>query len=217
VLEGYEWHSYRLALPGGAAGAFELLKVALVLGDGAARQVLARLFEHAETAWLEEAPPRDGTNDLSGADWQALRRRIEESERPDFDAPALDEEELTYQTLVRSCAALARYSVLLTAHRLVDRGLTDGIDLEKLPASTLGATEAWMQTAPKADLRGLFMHAPQALRFIGRHPQCVPNRIPRELDEAGLLARRKGKPWRLHFGPTALQPYDSEGVRRFDP
>jgi hypothetical protein len=216
VLEGHEWHSYRLVLPGGATGVFELLKVALVLGDGAARQVLSRLFAHAETAWLEEAPPREGESDLTHADWQALRQRIEQSERPAFDAPALGEQELTYQTLVRSCAALARYTVLLTARRLVERGLTDGIDPRKLPESTLGVAEAWMQTAPGADLRGLFMQAPRALRFIGRHPQCVPSRIPGELDAAGLLARRNGRPWRLHFAPKALQPYDSEGVRRFE-
>lgn len=217
VLDGYEWYSYRLKLPGGRAGAFELLKVALVLGDGVARHTMAEMLDQAETAWHETAPPgADGHTDQH-ADWDELRRRIEKSERPAFDAPALDDEVMTYQTLVRSCAALARYTVLLAARRLVDRGLSDGVDLTKLPEAALDTTEPWMKAVPKADLRGLFMRAPSALRFITRHPQSVPSRIPRELDQAGLLVRKGAKPWLLHFGPKGLKPYDSEGARLFKP
>lgn len=213
VLEGYEWYSYRLKLPGGRAGAFELLKVALVLGDGVARHTMAEMLDEAEQASHETAPPGADGN----ADWHELRHRIEQSERPAFDAPALDDQVTTYQTLVRSCAALARYTVLLAARRLVDRGLSDGVDLDKLPEAALSTTEPWMKSVPKADLRGLFLRAPSALRFITRHPQSVPSRIPRELDQAGLLVRKGEKPWLLRFGPKALRPYDSEGARLFTP
>ena len=217
VLEGYEWYSYRLKLPGGRAGAFELLKVALVLGDSAARHTMAHLLDQAETAWLDTAPSGAAGDDERQADWHELRRRIEDSERPAFDAPALGDQALTYQTLVRSCAALARYTVLLAARRLVDRGLSDGVTIKKLPEAALDTTEPWMKSVPKTDLRGLFLRAPSALRFISRHPQSVPSRIPGELDQAGLLVRKGAKPWLLRFGPKALKPYDSEGARLFTP
>lgn len=217
VLEGYEWYSYRLKLPGGRSGAFELLKVALVLGDSAARHTMAQLLDEAEKTWLDKAPPGAASDEKLHADWDELRRRIENAERPAFDAPALDDQDLTYQTLVRSCAALARYTVLLAARRLVDRGEADGLNLEKLPEAALDTTEPWMISVPKADLRGLFLRAPSALRFITRHPQSVPSRIPRELDQAGLLVRKGVRPWLLRFGPKALKPYDSDGVRRFTP
>ena len=217
VLDGYDWYSYRLQLPGGREGAFELLKVALVLGDGAARHIMAEMLDEAESAWHETAPPGSDGNPSQHADWDELRQRIEDSKRPVFDAPALDDQAMTYQTLVRSCAALARYTVLLAARRLVDRGLSDGVDVERLPEAALDTTEPWMKSVPKADLRGLFLRAPRALRFITRHPQSVPSRIPRELDQAGLLVRKGGKPWVLHFGPKGLKPYSSDGARLFAP
>jgi hypothetical protein len=74
-----------------------------------------------------------------------------------------------------------------------------------------------MQSVPKSDLRGLFMRAPSALRFIAHNPQVVPSQIPRELDQAGLLIRKGGKPWLLRFGQKSLKPYSSDGIRHFAP
>lgn len=219
ILEGHEWLSYRLRLPGGAEGALELLRVALAMGDGAARHTLARLLDEIPADWLGEAPAGAGAEEDDGAgdDWEALRRRIEEPGRLAFDAPELAPEELTYQTLVRSCAAMARYTVLLAARRLVDRGLADGVDPARLPEPALGVTEPWMQAVPKADLRGLFMRAPSALRYIVRNPRVLPNLIPGELDSAGLLVRKGRKPWLLRYGTKGLRPYSSQGVRRLEP
>jgi hypothetical protein len=217
TLEGHEWYSYRLQLPGGAEGVFELLKVALVLGDGAARRIISRLLNEGEAAWLEKAPPGQADTASLRADWQELRRQIEGAEPPQLDALALGDDDLTYQTLLRSCAALARYTVLLATHRLVDRGLDASVNLAKLPPAVLGTTEPWMQSVPKSDLRGLFMRAPSALRFIAHNPQVVPSQIPRELDQAGLLIRKGGKPWLLRFGQKSLKPYSSDGIRHFAP
>lgn len=221
ILDGHEWLSYRLRLPGGAEGARELLQVALAMGDGAARHTLARLLDEVAADWLGEAPAGEGMAAEEGAgrseDLEALRRRIDEPGQLTFDAPELAPDELTYQTLVRSCAALARYTVFLTARRLADRGLTDGVDPAKLPEPALGVTEPWMQAIPKSDLRGLFLRAPSALRYLMRNPGVLPNRIPRELDAAGLLVRRGGKPWLLRYGGKGLRPYSSQGARHFEP
>ncbi len=221
IVEGHEWLSYRLRLPGGAAGARELLLVALAMGDGAARHTLARLLDQAAADWLGEAPAGEGAAAEAGAgqgeDWEALRRRLDEPGQLSFDAPELAPDELTYQTLVRSCASLARYTVLLTARRLADRGVTDGVDPAKLPEPALGVTEPWMQAVPKGDLRGLFLRAPSALRYLMRNPGVLPNRIPRELDAAGLLVRKGSKPWLLRYGAKGLRPYSSQGARHFEP
>ncbi|MEZ5865367.1 MAG: hypothetical protein R3D25_15360 [Geminicoccaceae bacterium] len=157
ILDGHEWFSYRLRLPGGGEGALELLRVALAMGDGAARHTLARLLDQTAADWLGEAPAGTGAEEDggSGEDWAVLRRRIEEPGKLELDAPELAPEELTYQTLVRSRAAMARYTVLLDGAAAGRSGSEDGIDPAKLPEPALGVTEPWMQAVLKADLRGL--------------------------------------------------------------
>ena len=43
-------------------------------------------------------------------------------------------------------------------------------------------------------------------------PQAVPSRIPEQLDAAGLLVRRDGKPWEIRYGRKATRPYSAAGV-----
>jgi hypothetical protein len=69
-----------------------------------------------------------------------------------------------------------------------------------------------MKAVAHADLRRLFLSAPAALRFLLRNPQVRPVRIPQELDAAGLLLRRDGKPWEIHYSRKATRPYSAAGV-----
>ena len=53
---------------------------------------------------------------------------------------------------------------------------------------------------------------PAAIRFLTRNPSMIPAKIPEELDAAGLIERKQGKPWVIRYGREAFRPYGSEGL-----
>jgi hypothetical protein len=117
TLHAQDWFGYRLQIPGDREGVVELLKVTLALGDGVARHTLSALLQQSEEDWLRHAPA--GTVDGQTArQWQTLRERAQYSEAGQDPATSLDAREQRYQTLVRSCSTLTRYTILLAASRL---------------------------------------------------------------------------------------------------
>ena len=217
-----DWFSYRLQLPGGKAGVRELFLVSVALGDGVARDTVQYLLEQGKDAWLAHAPKSDCGDDGDAettsreAVWERLSERLRSASPPADLAPALRAEEQTYQVLVRSCAALARYAILVAVHRLLERGIASAVVRNRLPAPELEQTEPWMKDVARADLRGLFLHAPAAIRFLTRSPSVIPAKIPDELDAAGLLQQREGKPWVIRYGRDATRPYGSIGLNPVD-
>ncbi len=74
-----------------------------------------------------------------------------------------------------------------------------------------------MKAMAHADLRRVFLSASAALRFLVRNPQVLPTRIPDELDAAGLLEQKGGKPREIRHGRQAIRPYAVDGgVKRLD-
>lgn len=213
TLHGLEWFSYRLHMPGGKQGLTELLKVTLALGDGVARHTLSSLLQQSEADWLSHAP--SGTEDTEILQqWQALRDRAQFSMAPDDPALNLDAEQSSYQTLVRSCSTLSRYTVLVTASRLVQQGHTEGLVIEKLPPASLRDPEDWMEDVARANLKGLFLSAPLALRYILRHPELLPVKIPEEFAQAGLIEREGNKPRETIYSHKENRPYGPDGINR---
>ena len=213
ALAGRDWFAHQLRMPGGREGLTELLAVSLAVADGVARHNVSRLFEQEEAAWLRHHPPTTAPDDEDLQRWEELRERVKPykvSEDPLIDLPAADR---TYQTLVRSCASLALYTVDVTAHRLVTRGLDDGVVTENLVQPRLTGTEPWMAEVADADLFGVFLRAPAALRFLVRNPQMLPNNIPGYLAEAGLLQTdAEGKHRTIHYSPDDITPYGKAGA-----
>lgn len=207
VLQGRDWFSYPLRIPGGKEGLIELFKVTVTLGDSVARDILARMLARGEEAWLNHTPPDDGEEKHIRAQWDELRERIKTSE-PQALAPIhILPEEDTYHPLVRSCATMARYAILLTVKRLVANGYHEGVVREKLPEPLLGKTEAWMKEISHTGLKGVFLHAPLAMRYVMRHLESVPPDIPHELDVAGLCQQLNGKRHRIHYSHKGVTPY----------
>ncbi len=211
-----DWYSYRLRLPGGKTGIKELFLVSAALGDGVARDTIHRLLQQGEAAWMAHAPAGEKEADGDKAVWMRLAERLRSTDSPAEDAPALRADEQTYHVLVRSCAALARYAILVTVHRLLERGLMGDVVPDRLPAPVLDQTEPWMKDVARADLKGLFLHAPAALEFLIRNPGLVPGDLPDELDAAGLIERKKGKPRVIRYGREALRPYGPDGLNPTD-
>ncbi len=207
VLEGRDWYCYPLRLPGGKEGLYELFMSTVTLGDGVARDTLARMLVGGEEAWLKNTPPGNDTEqDISGQ-WKELLKRIQASDPQALAQVLLPPEQDTYHPLVRSCATLARHTVLLTVKRLIANGQDEGVVLDKLPEPFLGTTEFWMKEFAHASLRRLFLCAPLAIRYVMRHHETVPLDIPAELDAAGLLQRRNGKRYRIHYSQKGKSPY----------
>ena len=124
----------------------------------------------------------------------------------------LDTREQRYQTLVRSCSTLTRYAILVATGRIVERGHTDGVVLDKLPEPILHEPEPWMSNMTTVSLKGLFLNAPVAVRFLLSHPETLPNRLPDELLAAGLVERRDGKARVRRYSQSDLCPYGPEGI-----
>ena len=121
-------------MPGGKDGLQELFKVVLALGDGVARNTIARLLDQDVTSWKAHAPAGQGDTEGELETWRQLESKLKNAAPANVDAQSLTESKQTYQPLVRSCATLARYSVLLATWRMIARGHTDGVDPDKLPA-----------------------------------------------------------------------------------
>jgi hypothetical protein len=207
ALEGRDWFSYPLRLPGGKAGLVELFKTTVTLGDGTARDTLARMLESGEETWLKHAPRDNDAEQDIRSQWDELLERVRAAD-PQALAPVhLPPEQDTYQPLVRSCATMARYTVLLTVKRLIANGQDEGVVLDKLPEPLLGTTALWMKEFAHTGLRGTFLLAPLAMRYVMRHRESVPPDMPYEFDAAGLLQRRDGKRYRIHYSHKGMTPY----------
>jgi hypothetical protein len=215
VLHGRGWYAFRLSLPGGDAGLAELLKVVLALGDGVGRHTLSRMLEEGEEAWLAHAPDA-AADPPSRRLWQLLKDHVQQPQEYGDSRLQTASEDEYYNTMVHSCATLARYTILVTAHRLVERGHMDGLDLDHLPEAVLGQPEAWMREAAHARLGGLFMRGPLAMAYAVRHPETLPEKIPGQLAKAGLIERRGGKPWNVHYTHQGTRPYDATGADAVD-
>lgn len=207
MLQGRDWFSYPLRIPGGKKGIVELFKVTVTLGDSVARDTLARMMARGEETWLKHTPPDSGDEQDIRSQWHELRERLKATEPEALAAIRLPLEYDTYHPLVRSCATMVRYGILLTVKRLMARGQRDGIVPENLPEPLLGTTEAWMKDLSHASLTGVFLRAPLAMRYIMRHLESVPPDIPYELDVAGLLQREDGKRRRIHYSHKGMTPY----------
>lgn len=207
ALEGRDWFSYPLRIPGGKQGLIELLKSTVTLGDGVARDTLARMLAEGENAWLKHPPPDGNAGQDILSQWNELLELIKLENSQALEPIRLPPDEDTYHPLVRSCATMARYAILLTVKRLIASGESDGVVLDKLPEPLLGNPEAWMKTLAHTSLRGMFLRAPLAMRYVMQHPESVPTDIPAELDAAGLLQRRNGKRYRIHYTHKGMTPY----------
>ena len=215
TLRGRAWFGYRLRIPGGELGSAELLKVILALGDGVARDTISHLLEEGEAGWSKNAPATD-TNASAMAENERLRELIRQGRTYKDSRLELTAGQEGYQTLVRSCATLARYSVLTAAKRMFEQGFTDGLDPDSVPDPCMKEASGWMKSVAHANLRGLFVRAPLALAYVLRHPESVPAKIPDELAAAGLIQKRDGKAWVIKYSRKAASPYDRTGMYGLD-
>jgi hypothetical protein len=206
ALAERDWHVYTLDLPADRRGAVELLGVALALGDGAARYVIGELLDEASDAWAEKGPDSEEEGGDAAAQWRALRERAASGATP-YDDPRLDLSGLTgYQSLLRSCATMALYSVDLTVSRLIEAGAAaDGRRPTQKPE--IKDEPRWMQELAETNIAGVFLRAPRTLNYIHSHPTTIPGQIPGAMDEAGLLVREDGKAHRVTYSMDNMTPW----------
>ena len=111
-----------------------------------------------------------------------------------------------YQSLLRSCATMALYSIEVTVSRLLESGMpAEGMRSPEM--ADIDQEPAWMGELASSDIAGLFARAPRAIRFVRANPTVIPSKIPQALDEAGLLVRENGKPIRRHFSMSGETPW----------
>lgn len=204
ALQDRNWKVYTLDLPGGRNGAIELLKVALTMGDGAARYVLSDLIEKAEDEWIRTGPPGEEGEDVA-AMWQQIGAGLGEA-RSDGDERIDLKGHTGYQSVLRSCATMAQYDVDVATARLIEQGYpSEG----KGASSTVGIKETpdWMKDLARTSTVGLFLRGPKMIAFARRDPSAIPGLIPRQLDKAGLLVRENDKAVMREFEIDSETPW----------
>jgi len=206
TLQTRDWHAYSLQLSGGRNGLNELLRIALVLGDGVARRSMDHILGAAEADAYRTAVPsgRSPAEDL--ARWLALREELTVSRAPDQPLVDLRDTPTSYETLLRSCSTMALHSIGLAEARMVG-DKSGGRNLEALNLASQ-KLEPWMIEMAHTDLPGLFLRAPFALWWLVRHQSAIPTRGPAALEKAGLLRRdAEGKPVSRHYTLPEAGPY----------
>ena len=211
TLHRRAWFGYRLCIPGGELGLSELLKVVLALGDGVARDTISDLLEQSEERLAESGPQVD-PDPAAKAEWQRLRGLIRQGKDYKDTRLKLSASHESYQTLVRSCATLARYSVLTATQRMIQQGFTHGVDQSKVAEPSMQEATHWMGAMAHANLWGLFVRAPLALAYVLRHPESLPDKIPDELAAGGLIEKRDGKAWVVKYAHHGTSPFDRSGM-----
>jgi hypothetical protein len=195
ALQQRNWDSYPLALPGGRDGVIELLKVSLTMGDGGGRYVVSDLLKHTGDSWVMGGPSvNDG--DAAGA-WRDVKARVD-------GTPAPSDERLHlagrtgYHSALRSCASMALYQIDVAAARLAERGHARP-GRRPLDLAGIDHVPQWMTDLATTSVAGLFLRGPKMIAYVRRYPTTIPGKIPRQLDAAGLLLRRDGKPVKTAF------------------
>ncbi len=174
---------------------------------------MSGLLQQSEADWLSHAPPDEENAEIM-QQWQTLQERASFSMTPDDPELNLDAGQSSYQTLVRSCATLSCYTVLVAASRLIQQGHTGEIIMDKLPPATLHEPEDWMEGVARGNLKGLFLSAPLALRYILQHPELLPVKIPEELAKAGLVEREGDEAHEIIYSHESNRPYGPDGISR---
>ena len=206
ALMNRDWNVFELNLPGGREGYIELFKVALALGDGASRHSIVWMIEDAERKWKEEGLDSETVNDAVPEVWRALKERAGAGSAP-VDDPRADMTGRTgYQSLIRSCATMALYSVDLTVARLIEAGYPhEGMRPTQKP--DMQEEPAWMVELGSADIAGILKRTPKALAYARANPTVIPGNIPKALEEAGLFVMENGKPWNKRYSMQGDTPW----------
>jgi hypothetical protein len=200
-----DWTTYTLKLPGGRNAWPELLKVALAMGDGAARHVISQILEKAENEWAADGPGTDAQGGDALALWHEIGEKLATARRPGDER--IDMAGKTgYQTMLRSCATMALYMVDVTVARLIEAGHPpEGMRPTQTPE--IGGEPEWMTGLAESNVAGLFLRAPQTIAFVLANPTSIPGRIPPALDDAGLLVHDDGKLRRQRYSLKDMTPW----------
>ena len=204
ALMNRDWNVFKLRLPGGREGYAELLRVALAIGDGAARSSLAWMIEQAAGQGKD-----DGGEGADGAEldaWRSLRERALPAVAPDDD-PRVDLTGKTgYHSLLRSCANMSLYTIDVAVARLIEAGFPSG-GMRTTQTPELRNEDAWMIEMAAADLAGILLRVPRAAAYARRHPTVIPILIPGALEKAGLLVLEDGRPWKTRYSVRNETPW----------
>jgi hypothetical protein len=180
--------------------------VGLALGDGAARHSIGNMLDHAEEQWAIAGPNADREGGDALAQWRVVWERGAATAYTPRDT-LLDMRGRTgYQSLIRSCATMALYTIDVTVARQAAAGVSSP-DMRWTHRPDIEDEPEWMAELASTDLAGIFVRGPKALKFVRDNPTMVPSRIPGALDQAGLLVKEGDKPVKRNYSMSGETPW----------
>ncbi len=214
ILGKRDWFCTPLTLPGGQAGVLELLRVIAVMGDGYGRATIGHLLDDAKDAWVQAGGPLHADSKDLLAEWNELQNSISKSrEIKDPNMKPVDATQ-SYQTLIRSCATMALYTINVATERLKNNKTVGAEEVKLVAMPDINEVPEWMNELAHVDLKGMFVRSPEVLKFIRQNKAVIPNNIPGMLGEAGLGATDDGKVIQIQYGQDKESPYSSAELIR---
>ena len=192
-LKDCSWNCRPIDLPGGREAYRELLRTALLAGDGLTRsQVAARLKR-------DDAGILDDDTRVRLEDWS------QSSPESMAAVDGLLGGDLTYQLLERSCITMALYTVDLCLGRLFESGkIHERPVLNIVPDSV----PEWIGGLAHANARAVGASLGKIIGWVHKHSTVIPGSSYRILEDAGLLRQEHGKTVVHHYDLRAgKSPY----------
>jgi hypothetical protein len=199
-----DWYAYELSLPGAGRGVSELLYDTLALGDGTGRHVLAEIFSQEADEWLSHAPGGGDDPALLRARWEELMTAIRDFDEPEDGRLRLEKEDRNYQTIRRSCSTLALYCINVATERLLQQGLGSGQGMKPTSPAIMEPVAPRMTEMAHMTTWEIFLVAPKAVDYLIDNVTVIPTKVPRALEQAGLLA---GDAKAVHYSLAGTAPY----------
>ncbi len=207
ILGQRDWFCTPLTLPGGQAGLLELFRVCAVMGDGYGRSSLGKIYGDAKDAWVQGGGPLQSNSEELLVEWNKLQKNM--TSGPHTEDIKMNPVQATesYQTLIRSCATMALYTINVATERLQKNQTIGANEVHIVPLPAIDDVPEWMRELSDVDLTGLFLRAPHVLGYIRENKAVIPKNIPDMLAKAGLGATENGKVLQIQYGREHLSPY----------
>lgn len=202
-LRGAVWDCYPLQLPDHEEAEDMVLWCALIMGDSMARRTMTDMIMHD----LKAEVGADFQNTWSKKQQDQMSRRLSWDEIPDnwFKA-TMQDADLTYHAIERSCISIGMLQIELAMERLYNEH--DLGERKKIDWRPKGKIPDWFNDVVRGDGKGTYTQAPYAAFWALTHQEILPYKAYLPLKRADMLRKdEKGNIIRYRYGHKLTSPY----------
>ena len=165
---------------------------------------MSESLEHADDAWVTAGPRGEHHGDAAQT-WRELQSQVDDAPTPRDSRLDLSGR-AGYHSIIRSCLSMMLYQIDVATARLIEQGHAHS-GQRTIELAGITDIPEWMTELSGANVAGLFLRGPRMIAFVRKYPSTIPNKIPGQLDAAGLLVRQNGKPVSTKYPSNGETPW----------